>query len=66
MSKYTIILDGELENMLIQGAKNRNISAEQFIVEIIDRYLPPAHIIDREEMAKGYAEMAQINLDIAK
>lgn len=66
MSKYVIEINGETENMLIQGAKNRNITTEQFITDIVNRYLPDPHIINQEDMAKGYVEMAQINLDIAK
>ena len=66
MSKYIIELDGEYEKMLIDGAKSRNISAEQFISDIIDRYLPLMHIINQEDMAEGYRKMAEINLDLAK
>ena len=66
MGKYIIILNGELENMLIEGAKSRNITAEQFINDIINRYLPLMHNINQEDMAKGYVDMAEINLEIAK
>ena len=66
MGKYTIILDGEKETMLIEGAKSRSITAEQFITDIINRYLPLMHKINQEEMAKGYGEMAEINLELAK
>lgn len=66
MGKYTIIIDGELETMLIEGAKSREISTEQFITDIVNRYLPLTHKINREEMAAGYLEMADINLELAK
>ena len=66
MGKYIIIVDGELENMLNEGAKSRNLTAEQFIYDIINRYLPLMHKINQEEMAKGYMDMAEINLDLAK
>lgn len=66
MSKYIIELDGELNNMLIENAKSRNITAEQFIYDILKRYLPLMHTINQEEMAKGYVDMADINLDLAK
>ncbi len=66
MSKYIIDLDGELENMLIEGAKSRDISAQQFINDIIKRYLPLMHIINQEDMAEGYRDMAEINLELAK
>lgn len=66
MGEYKIQLDGELESMLTYGAKQRNLSPEDFIVEIINRYLPLTHIINQEEMAKGYAEMSEINLELAK
>jgi len=66
MGEYKIQIDGELESMLIDGAKKRNTSPEDFIAEIINRYLPLTHIINQEEMAKGYAEMSEINLELAK
>lgn len=66
MSKYIIEIDGELENMLIDSANNHGKSPEQFIVDIVNRYLPLTHIINQEDMAKGYLEMAQINLELAK
>lgn len=66
MSKYIIEIDGELEKMLIEKSSGRGKTAEQFIKDIIDRYLPLMHKIDQEELAKGYTEMAEINLDIAK
>ena len=66
MGKYTIIIDGELETMLIEGAKNYGVTAEQFITDIVNRYLPITHKINREEMAAGYLEMAEVNLELAK
>ena len=66
MGKYIIELNGETEIMLIDGAKSRNISPERFIEDIVNRYLPLSHIIDREKMAKGYIEMSEINLDLTK
>ncbi|MCH5164201.1 MAG: hypothetical protein J1F36_04215 [Clostridiales bacterium] len=66
MGKYIIILDGEKENMLIEGAKSRDITAQQFITDIVNRYLPLMHMINREDMAKGYEDMADINLELAK
>ena len=66
MSKYIIELDGEIENMLNSEATKRNLTSSKFIVDIVNRYLPLSHIINKEEMARGYEEMAQINLDLAK
>ena len=66
MGKYFIELNGEIEKMLVEGAKKRNMAPEQFVKDIVNRYLPLAHIIDREQMAAGYVEMSEINLDLAK
>lgn len=66
MGKYIIELDGELEKMLIDKSKSRQMSPEQFIKAIVDNYLPLMHNIDREAMAKGYLEMSEIELEIAK
>lgn len=66
MSKYIIELDGDIEEMLIEYSKSRQMSPEQFIRDIVNRYLPLSHKIDQEAMAKGYLEMAEINLDLAK
>ena len=38
MSKYIIELDGEIENMLNSEATKRNLTASQFIVDIVNRY----------------------------
>lgn len=66
MSKFIVLLDGEIEQMLIETAKNKNIPPEEFIAQILSRFLPALHNINQEDMAKGYEEMAQINLSLAK
>ena len=66
MGKYTIAIDGEYETMLIEKASARNITPQQFIEDILHHYLPLMHNINKEEMAKGYVDMADINLDLAK
>lgn len=66
MGKYFIEINGEFEKMLNDEAKSHGMTAEQFIGAIINRYLPLMHKINQEEMAKGYLDMSEINLDIAK
>ncbi len=66
MSKYIIEISGEYEEMLNRFATEKHLSPEQFIEEIVNRYLPLSHKIDQETMAKGYVDMAEINLEIAK
>ena len=66
MSKFIIVLDGEIEQMLLDTAKSKNMSPEEFISQIISRFLPALHNINQEDMAKGYQDMAEINLSLAK
>ncbi len=66
MGKYIIELNGEIENMLAEFSAARQMSPEQFIQDIVNRYLPLSHKIDQEAMAKGYSEMSEINSELAK
>jgi disulfide oxidoreductase YuzD len=61
-----INLGKELGDMLEKAAREKNISTENFIKEILNKYFVPLHTIDQEAMAKGYEEMAEINLQLAK
>ncbi|MBR6788809.1 MAG: hypothetical protein IKM44_03275 [Clostridia bacterium] len=56
---------GELEKVLTALAKERGISMDKLVSEIINKYFPSTHMMNREDMAKGYKEMSEINLSIA-
>lgn len=56
---------GELETLLADLAKQRGISVDMLVSEIVNKYFPTPHKIDKEAMAEGYKEMGDINLSIA-
>jgi len=62
---YTIKVSEELNNILIDNAKNQNNSVEKLIIEILTRYAVPTHMMDSDTMRKGYAECGEINLEWA-
>lgn len=66
MYEYKIKLEAGLGESLNKAAAEKGVTAESLIVEILNRYLVPAHTINQEEMAEAYAEMGAINLELAK
>ena len=56
---------GELETLLEDLAKKKGISVDMLVSEIVNKYFPTPHKIDKEAMAEGYKEMGDINLSIA-
>lgn len=56
---------GELESVLAAEAERRGISVDMLVSEIVNKYFPTPHTIDKEAMAEGYKEMGDINLSIA-
>ncbi|MCL2555721.1 MAG: hypothetical protein FWE03_01705 [Firmicutes bacterium] len=66
MYKLIINVDKEMHNLLLETSKLKNIGIEQFVKEILEQYVVSPHIINEESMAKGYEEMGQINLELAK
>jgi len=65
MYQYLINVDKEQSELLQNAAKNQNMTVEQFIKEILNKYVLPPHIMNEESMAKGYEETGEINLDLA-
>ena len=55
----------ELLALLGESAQKRGISINMLIDEIVNKYFPSPHIMDKEAMAQGYKEMGEINLSIA-
>jgi len=66
MYEYKIKADKELNDILIAAAERINMSVEQFILQILNKYLVPMHMIDKEAMAAGYEEMGELNLELSK
>jgi len=65
MYQYTINVDKELNDLLLNASKNQNMPIEQFVKEILNKYVVPPHIMNEESMAKGYEEMGEINLELS-
>ncbi len=66
MYDYKITLNKEQNDMITQKAALKNMTPQLFIQEIVNGYTDLLHTMNYEDMAKGYAEMAQINLELAK
>ena len=65
MKAYEIEINEELNAIIEEGAKRMNLSTERFIAEILNRYAIDPHIMEGEEVKKGYEEMGDINLEIS-
>lgn len=65
MCKYIIEVNQEVNKVLENNARIRDMSIESLIEEILNKYLIPLHTMDKEDMAKGYIESGDINLEIA-
>lgn len=66
MYNYTITLSKEQNDMITKQAALRNLPPQVLLQEIANRYADLLHNMNYEDMAKGYAEMADINLELAK
>ena len=56
---------GELEELLTRLANERGISVDKLVSDIVNKYFPIPHIMNKNDMAEGYKEMGEINLSIA-
>ncbi len=65
MKIYRIEVSDEMNAMLEDGARERDMSVERFIARILDRYVISPHILDNEETKSAYAECGAINLEWA-
>lgn len=64
--QYTVEVDEQLNNSLINNAAKRNIGVSEMISEILKRYVIDAHIMEQSELWKnGIDECAEVNLDWA-
>ncbi|MBQ4049317.1 MAG: hypothetical protein IJD07_01535 [Clostridia bacterium] len=66
MYDFTITLSKEQLEMIMKKADLKQLSPGALLQEIINKYTDLLHTINYEDMAKGYAEMAEINLELAK
>jgi len=66
MYDFTITLDKEQFDMIKKTSNLKNLTPEALIQEIVNRYTLLLHTINYEDMAKGYVEMADVNLELAK
>jgi len=66
MHEYKIKVSTELAETLLKAAGGKNMTAEQFILQILNKYLIPPHTIDQEAMARGYEDMGEINIELSK
>ena len=66
MYDFTITLSKEQLEMIMKKANLKQLSPGALLQEIINKYTDLLHTINYEDMAKGYAEMAEINLELAK
>ena len=62
----TVKIGGESEEVLISAAKKRGVTVDKLISDVINKYLPLLHTIDKDGMAKGYEDMGEINVDISE
>jgi len=66
MYTYSITLNKEQQDMINKQASNKNLSPQVLLQEIVNKYILLLHNINHEDMAKGYIEMSEINLEFAK
>ena len=66
MYDFTITLSKEQLEMIMKKADLKHMSPGALLQEIINKYTDLLHTINYEDMANGYAEMADINLELAK
>lgn len=60
-----ILLDAKEALELIRAASERGMNLNFSVEEIINKYFPASHIMDKDKVAEGYKEMSAINLAIA-
>jgi len=66
MYQYLINVDKEMNDLLQDNSTKQNMGIEQYISQILKQFVVSSHILNEESMAKGYEEMGEINLELAK
>lgn len=62
----TVNLRGVSEEKLTAAAKEKGITVDKLVSEVINKYLALLHTIDKESMAEGYADMGELNVKISE
>jgi len=65
MKHYTIKVDTLLQEKIIKHAKVKNISEEEFITQILSRYVLDPHMMESVEVQEGYKVCGPINVELA-
>ncbi len=65
MKLYKIQISEELNKLIEECAKKMNVSVETFIARVLSRYAIDPHIMENEDVKRGYEDMAEINLEIS-
>lgn len=54
-----------MDAVIESNSKAQNISPQDVILQILNRFMVDVHIMEETQMQMGYEEVAQINLDWA-
>ena len=65
MHRYSIEVSNALKEKIKQNAVAQNISEEEFIAQILSRYVVEAHIMEKSEVKEGYEVCGAMNIEIA-
>ena len=65
MKVYQIEISDALNNVIEEVARKLDMSIENFIGEILNRYAIDPHIMEQDEVKTGYEEMGDLNLKIS-
>lgn len=65
MISYQIEVNSEVSDIIEKNASRLGITPEKVIEQIINKFIVPLHTINQEDMARGYEQMSEINLELA-
>ncbi len=65
MKVYQIEVNDKLNEILEEASKKLDVNIESFIARILDRFAIDPHIMEQDEVKRGYEEMGEINLEIS-
>ena len=65
MKVYQIEINDELNEILEEASRKMDVNIESFITQILDRFAIDPHIMEQDEVKRGYEEMGEINLEIS-
>ena len=65
MKNFKIEVSDELGEIIFRAAMSTGKSEEKFISDILSRFVFDPHIMEGKDVAQGYAECGELNLEIA-